>query len=204
MDITPREQWSGLRVVTPPVGRPVTLAQVKQQLHYVHTQQDAVLEGLIDAATDFVTEDLSRSLVQRELEIALPAFPDGPILLPYSPAISIVSVRYTSADGTDELLDSALYSADLLDEPGRIYPAPNASWPATQGRPGAVRVRYQSGYPAVDGDPGALIPAAIRQAIVLLVGHWDANREAVASTALAPAPLAYDAIISLYRIRALR
>ncbi len=70
------------------------------------------------------------------------------------------------------------------------------SWPgARSGEP--VVVRYVAGY-GVAGD----VPALLKRAMLLLIGHWYENREAVvvASGTVATAlPLAVDSILWQFR-----
>jgi uncharacterized phiE125 gp8 family phage protein len=45
------------------------------------------------------------------------------------------------------------------------------------------------------------VPPAIKQAILLLVGHWFANRETVViGTIVAQMPSAVEALLSTYRV----
>jgi uncharacterized phiE125 gp8 family phage protein len=60
-----------------------------------------------------------------------------------------------------------------------------------------LRVAYKAGY----GDAAADVPQALRQAILLLVGHWFAQREAVASTQLHDVPFAVQALCNPYRVQ---
>ena len=50
----------------------------------------------------------------------------------------------------------------------------------------------------LSGD-GVVVPAALRQAMLMLVGHWYAAREATAETRLEPVPHGVKALIAPYR-----
>ena len=55
---------------------------------------------------------------------------------------------------------------------------------------------YQAGYASNDA-----VPASLRHAALLLIGHWYENREAVnVGNIVQDVPLAYDALISAYRV----
>lgn len=56
-------------------------------------------------------------------------------------------------------------------------------------------------YPPTAGDPpSTMAPEAIRQAGLMLAGHWYENREAtLVGMAGAAAPLGFDAVIANYR-----
>ncbi|MFX7701355.1 head-tail connector protein, partial [Acinetobacter baumannii] len=63
-----------------------------------------------------------------------------------------------------------------------------------------VTVRYRAGYAAQDGR--STVPAPIRHAVLLMVGHLYSNRDAVTTTAAQPAqlPLGVEALVAPYRI----
>ena len=51
----------------------------------------------------------------------------------------------------------------------------------------------------VAGVADSAVPAPIKHAILLMVGHWYANREAVAPGQMHEVPMAVDALIRPYR-----
>ncbi len=63
-----------------------------------------------------------------------------------------------------------------------------------------MTVRWRAGYPTVDGR--STVPAPIRHAILLMVGHLYGSRDAVTTTAAQPAqlPLGVEALLAPYRI----
>ncbi len=63
-----------------------------------------------------------------------------------------------------------------------------------------MTVRYRAGYPASDGS--STVPAPIRHAILLMVGHLYGSRDAVTTTAAQPAelPLGVQALLAPYRV----
>lgn len=148
---------------------------------------DLVLLGrLAEAATRLVETETARSFRDAEWTLTLDAFP--PVIeLRVCPVRSVESVRYFDAAGEQQTLDPEAYIVDTASEPGRITRAPGTSWPQTQRRVNAVEVTFVAGYgrPTEDDEEGEDdcpphdIPAAATQAILLLVGHWFANREAV-------------------------
>jgi len=90
--------------------------------------------------------------------------------------------------------------------PTRIIPTLAATtWPiAAAGVPDAVRVRFTAGFqysdsPADSPEP-EVIPEPIRQAVLLLVGHWFENRADVAvGVSAAPVPQGVLDLIAPYR-----
>lgn len=72
-----------------------------------------------------------------------------------------------------------------------IAPAYGTSWPSTRPQREAVQVVYVAGYGAASD-----VPANVRQAILLQVGHMYANREAVVTGTIATTiPLAVRSLL---------
>lgn len=85
----------------------------------------------------------------------------------------------------------------------REYPCPPflslvSETPSVDGL--TIAVRYQAGYAAADDR--STVPAPIRHAILLMVGHLYSNRDAVTTTAAQPAqlPFGVEALLAPYRI----
>lgn len=196
-----------VRVIAPAV-LPVSLDEAKAHLRIDYDDDDALIEGLIGAAVDHLdgwTGVLGRCLVeqtwQQDFEAACQILP-----LPLAPVISIVAVTYTNANGDTAAVDRADYALKT-DAGGRS---------AVMVRAGAVphgpiSVTYVAGYatsPEVpaDGEAAAvpaktMVPAALKTAILIMVGHWHANREAVSvGESVNKMPFAVDALLQPYRV----
>jgi uncharacterized phiE125 gp8 family phage protein len=62
---------------------------------------------------------------------------------------------------------------------------------------GGVAVEYTAGY----GDTAADVPAPLRQAMLLMIGHWYEHREAVITGSISTGlPLAARALLAPYRV----
>ena len=97
------------------------------------------------------------------------------IYLPRPPLQSVTSIVYTDSEGAHYTVDADSYIADTASELGSIVLSYGASWPSVTLRPTAgVEITYVAGY----GD-AASVPQRAKQAILLLVGHWYEQREAV-------------------------
>lgn len=192
-----------LSPITPAASKPVSLAEAKAHLRYMRTDQDALIEGLIGSATEHLEGRngiLGRALVTQTWEVRLDCFPSrhrGRIELPMPPLQSVTSVKYIDTAGVERTLTSGTdYVTDAQHMIGRIRPAYGKTWPHTIDDEGAVRITFVAGY----GDAAA-VPNGIRQAILLLVGHWWLNREAVGQAG-GPHALAVEALTMPYRIMA--
>lgn len=166
-----------LALVTPPAQEPVTLDEAKVHLRVDDDTEDAYIESLIAAAREWCENYQRRAYITQVRELQLDGFPRRPwIRLPRPPLQQVTAIKYVRADGTEAIFDPSLYVVDTASQPGRVLLAPEASWPSVDLQPGgAVRITYTCGY----GDTPDTVPAGVRAAILLLVGHWYAHREAV-------------------------
>lgn len=171
-------------VTIPPTQTPVSLDEAKAHLRVDHPDDDAAILSMIKSATSAAEEFLRRALCTQTIKLALSTFPSGAIVLARPPIQSIVEISYYTDDNLLAVignfppaqvyvLDEFEYSAVLL---------PGKSWPATATHRTAAFVTYVAGYTAPE-----LIPPAIRQAILLTVGHFFANREDVITGTIAAA-----------------
>jgi uncharacterized phiE125 gp8 family phage protein len=187
-----------VRVMAPTL-LPVTLAEAKAHLRITHDEEDALVARLIGTATSYFdgyAGVLGRCILQQSWTLYRDAFPSGAITIPLGQLIAVTGFDYTSTAGTNVAISATDYVVDLY--AGQVLPV--STWPDTSDVPNAVRLTYTAGY----GDEIRDVPDAIRHAILLLVGHWYENREAVAVGATpAEVPMAVDALIAPFRIMSL-
>lgn len=178
-------------VVTTQPAQFVSLSEALAHLRVEPGDDDGYVTALLQAAQAHLEGPggwLGRAIGPQTLEWR--GYPcDRNILLPYPPFQSLVSVKY-GADGTDEIDLSTLIVEPQRFRAAEISPK-SGEWPA--GSP--LRVTYTAGYQP--GDPAA---TPIRQAILLMVGHWYRNREAVTDAPMAAMPLAVDALLAPLRV----
>lgn len=162
--------WS---VTTPPVGEPVTLAEAKLHLRAdSDTAEDTLITALIQSAREHVEAVTERALMPQTWTERQDSFP-AVLALRGGAVSAVASVKYVDADGVQQTLDPAAYLTDLTTEPATVRPAYGTQWPLTRQQPGAVVVQYSVGYADADS-----VPAALKAAILLIVGDLYANREA--------------------------
>lgn len=176
---------------------PITLAQARLNLRVTDTAEDARILDLIIAARMACEQELELSLVAKTLEIAQDAFYPYVIALPCGPVRSVVSVTYQhGTTGADVVMDAADYRLNLYE--GTVQPLYGESWPTARCDVNSVRVRYTAGYPGTDS-PAEAVPAPIRQAMHLYIGHYFTNREAVDFDTLRELPLGARYLLSTWR-----
>jgi uncharacterized phiE125 gp8 family phage protein len=186
-----------LTLITPPTSEPVSLAEARAHLRETGTEEDGLIAGYLLAAREFAETHTGRALMAQTWDQTEDALGDG-IRLRKTPVALVTSVQYLDADGVEQMLASDQYRV-VRRAAGEtvIVPAFGVVWPATQAVEGAVTVRYVAGY----GTGPGVLPEAIRQAILLLVGHWFANREAVnAGAAPSELPMGVEALLFPHRV----
>lgn len=158
-------------VITPPAAA-VSWAEADAHLNLSgDTTQQARVEALIAAATDFARRWTGYSIGSQTLEARFAALCTT-IALPFGPVTAVTSVKYLDSDNVEQTVADTVYQK-LSD--GRITLKADQSWPSTYDDPEAVRVRY------VAGD----VPAAVKTAILLITAFLNENREASPEDSLA-------------------
>lgn len=152
---------------------------------------DSQLQIALAAAHRMAEHHTGAAIGAQVREIALDAFPDGPIKLKPGPVSSITSVKYLDTASVEQTMDSADYSLDDYSTPAWLVPAYGTLWPVTLDAANAVKVRFACGTNAID--------PAIKAALLLLVGHLYANREAVAPGSQTEIPLGVASLLDTAR-----
>ena len=173
------------------MAEPLTIDQAKAHLEIVDDiSRDALIADLITAAREYVEKETGHILVRRTLTRHFDGFSRF-LELSHTPVVSITSVSYQDAAGATQTYAGAVYSLNRY--PARIYPAINGWWPSLS-RYGGVTVTYVAGY--MPGEE----PRALLQAMLLLLGTWFSQREAVSERGVQEVPFAVQSIISQYRM----
>lgn len=160
--------------------RLVTFAEMQAQARIDDDDEQAYVESLIDAATDYAEEALGATLIARERVIV---FRDGEQMrLPWGPVLSITSV----IDGRDQAFtDYELRTRGKLEI---VQPNSSIGYPVT--------VTYRAGY-----ENAAAVPSSILQAIRMHVATLYKVRESVLEKALQSVPQTLE---DFYRLKSRR
>lgn len=180
-----------------PAASPVTLAEAKAHCRVLHDDEDAYIQALIDAAIDLVDGEgmLGRAMLTQTWAQWVPQSP-GRVRLSMGPFRSLTGVHYYNAEAV--LTEATLSDFDVHKQGDvvTVGPKDGFSWPGTQVRPDAIRITYTAGF----GDAAGDVPQGIRNALLMLVGHWYANREAVTDATMRDLPMAVEALIGRHRV----
>jgi uncharacterized phiE125 gp8 family phage protein len=185
--------------VAGPVEMPVSLEEAKLHLRLDGDDEDTLVEALIDAATQYLdgwSGILGRCLISQQWSVSTGCWPGRRLRLPF-PGLRDVAVTYRDAAGASQSLGSGLFQT-FDDARGTVVEFLSGfSAPTLQSeRADAVTISFTAGY----GDSRADVPAPIRAAILLLVGHWYQNRETVnVGNIVAELPFTVRSLIEPFR-----
>lgn len=198
----------GLTLVTGPSTEPVTLAEAKAHCRVAISDDDGLIAGYIIAARMHLETETRRAFMTQTYDATFdyewPRVWDRckvdyrpQITLPKAPLQSVTSVTYVDDAGASQTLATDQYRVSANGIEGLIEPAYNVSWPTVREQMGCVTVRFVCGYGANPSD----VPEPLRQAILLLVGHFYENREPVnVGNIVTPLPFAVDALVFPFRV----
>lgn len=168
----------------------IELDEVRQHIKALNDDDEDLLivTPLISAAREYC-ENLTGCAFCRQTVTAYPEWNDTDVHLPRTPIIEIETVKIHHADGTIDTLTDADYSIDLHDGRFVLNKAccdPRAINP--------IEVRYEAGCTS--------LPYAVRQAMLMLIGHWYQHRETIETGAVTSVEVAATtaAILKQYRM----
>lgn len=168
------------KVVTPPASEPIPIEVLRAHLRLDAdgdsgtNPDDALVMGYLGAAREHAEKYIGYALAQQTWELALDSFPCDGIELAGGEVHSVESVTYVDSDGVQQDVSASGYLLDTFTTPNWLLLAHDSQgWPETLSVANAVRVRF-----VVGARP---LPAAIRSALLLMVGHFYENRQDVQS-----------------------
>ncbi|MDP9192296.1 MAG: head-tail connector protein [Acidobacteriota bacterium] len=149
-----------------------------------NTTLDPYINALIIAARMYVEQHTKRALCTQTWDLKGDSWGDvscrGGIVLPFPPLQTITSVTYLDSAGASTVWSATTgYQVDAPTGPhaehGRVYPRYQVQLPTlASGTFNSVVVRFVCGYGAANA-----VPQPIKQAMLLMIGHWYEHREAV-------------------------
>jgi uncharacterized phiE125 gp8 family phage protein len=158
-------------LVVPPTEEPVALAEAKAQLRVDTDHDDALIARAIAAARGLVERWTNRALVHQVRALHLNRFPSrGAIQLAGGFVTAVQSITFVDYRDVQHTLSPPLYR--LFSPDASVIPD-GGVWPVmVRGEAGDVVVIYHCGWPTP-----AEVPAELAMAVLMLVGHFYANRE---------------------------
>jgi len=183
-----------LAVVNEPSVEPISTEDAKAHVRVDISDDDDLIDALIVTARRTVEAWRNEARGTQTWNLILDGFPEGDTLkMPLPPLQSITHIKYTDADGDESTFSSDSYLVDSDSEPGRVVLKSGQSWPGdTLQAANGVEVQFVAGY----GDAAGDVPREVRQAMLLMIGHWYENREEVVIGQAAKAiPLGAEALL---------
>jgi uncharacterized phiE125 gp8 family phage protein len=169
---------------TAPTTGLLDLQEVKDHLRVDHAEDDALIQGMIDAVHRHYEGPggtLGRTFLTQTWTGRLDVWPcyGKAIEIPLPPLVTIDEVRYVDPDGATQVLGSSNYQVQRVgDQPARLWPAFGVSWPSIRCQPDAIDIDFTAGY----GGPEKL-PENARAAFLMMIADLYDNRGKVADRA---------------------
>lgn len=186
-----------LTVITAAATDILTLAEAKAHLKVDTTADDTLITTLIKAATQSAEEFTNMYFITTEVKQYCDTWTDTQRLYK-SPVQTINNIKYYDNDNVLQTLASSVYLLDKESEPARLTTDVDQNFPTLAGRMNAIEVRYDVGF----GDAASDVPEIIKQAVLLTIGNWYANRESVITgRTTTEMPLSSQYILGQYKIQ---
>ncbi len=193
-------RYRSLRTLTQPVVEPVSLAEAKAHCRIDSDADDFYVVSLITAAREWVETYMDEALIHQQLVMRRDGFPSE-IELPRPPmansgTATAVSVTFTSdQSGATAALSSTTYRVDRDTRPGVIRNTYGGAWPGHLTDYNSITVTWWAGR----GGSGSSVPQGVRNAILMLVGHFYEKRVAAEAGSLNDIPYGVKALLDAQR-----
>jgi uncharacterized phiE125 gp8 family phage protein len=188
----------------PPAALPLSLAELKAWCRFDLDEEDAVLAGLIRAATEEVERYTGLALITstwRQTSSTWPTTAERWILR--RRPVQTVSITHMDSSGspvgTPIDLDPSIYRVLRLGSdtvPAEVSLAYGAVWPVAYTDPEAIAITYVAGY----GDDHNAVPELIRQAIAMAAAtHFAYREDVIMGSTIAELPFASQNLLRSWR-----
>lgn len=182
------------KVTSESIIEPILIQDLKIYLKIdeEETVEDDLLSMMITSAREYCEVYTGRSLASKAIEYGIDSF-STQIRLPYGPVASVQSIKYKDSSGTETVMtENTDYLVDV--DGGRVVLPNGKTWPCFSPYPyDPIKIAYTV---------GAFTPEGCKQAMLLLIGHWYANRESVVVGSISKEiEFTTKALLDQYRIR---
>ena len=164
-----------LVLTSAPALEPVTLAEAKAHLRVDGSAEDVLISSLIMTSRLHIEAALGLALINQSWKLIRDAWPAGSsVKIPIRPVQSVTQARVLAADGTPTTMSAADYVLEGQGVPPRFVRT-GLTWPVPGRVAAGIEISFVAGYGAAPSD----VPAPIRQALLMLVGHWYEHRDPI-------------------------
>lgn len=161
--------WYPAAITTPATVEPVTLAQAKEQCAVDHADQDGLFNRLITVARASVEKYCAVRFASQTVTVKCDCFADM-ARLPEAPVASITSISYIDTNGDAATLVTTVYELRSDGLEAAVVLKSGQAWPS-------IQLGSRITVVAVVGL--VTVPPDVAHAMLVLIGHWHENREAV-------------------------
>lgn len=182
--------WYPATITVAATAEPVSDSEAKAQATIDFTDDNALVTRLIAAARAHVEKYCGVRFASQTVSVSCDRFADM-CRFPEAPATSITSIKYIDVDGAEQTLPTSVYELRADGFEPSVALKYGQAWPAM--RPGSrITVVAVVGYTAAPDD--------VKHAMLLLMAHWYASREAVnIGTIVTTVPMGVDALLCNHR-----
>lgn len=180
------------KITTAPTVEPITATEAKLHCRVTDSTDDTKFADLITAAREYAEAVTGQAFASQTITAACDVFPvENYIELPKGPITTLTSLIYTDADGNAVDITADVAIDDFSMKP-RLVLKPNKGWPGdTLYSVNPIKIVYVA---------GAAPSKQIKNAMLLLIGHWYENREeVVVGQESFTVPMAAEAILQQNR-----
>jgi uncharacterized phiE125 gp8 family phage protein len=173
-----------LSLLEAPEDLPVELADAKAHARVEVDNDDALISGLIRAATSYAETYTQRALLTQQWEMQLDAFAHDCrwIEIPKPPLITLDGILYLDGNGDEQVWGADNYRVIApkgpTAAPARVVLKHSLRWPTVLAEPNSIFVRFTAGYGVLPHD----VPDDIVHAIKVHVAEMYENRESTVLT----------------------
>lgn len=154
------------------MSEPLTLADAKNHLKLDDlAPDDALVTALIVAARETVENYTLLKLMPQTVTEYFDEFTDT-LELSAAPLRAVSAVTYLDSNGQSQTLSEDIYKVQAYALLPRISRKAEKAWPTTRNEAQAITVTYTVGFDNADA-----VPAVLKSAMLLLIGHWYEKRE---------------------------
>lgn len=153
-----------LKQTVAPVNTPISLAEAREELRLVHTDDDTLITSYIQEAVsrmDGYSGWLGKPMITQTWELTLPEFPVKRFLIDLEPVQSLSSISYYDVNNASQSFATSNVRLEKTGQQTFIVLDENSSWPSIYDRADAVTFTLVCGY----GDDGTDLPENLRGAV---------------------------------------
>ena len=184
-------------LVTPPVLKPVDMAELRTHCRLQEGEDDAALAGFLAAAVAYLDGwrgILGRCMISQTWDVSYQAAAHR-LRLPF-PDVQSVVVKCRGADGVEQTIDAAEHTLSADAAGSLVYFRPGLIWPdLDHDLPDPIRISVTAGF----GDDPTAVPEHLKQAIKMMVAHWLLFRELGSPEPLKEITMGVTSLIATYR-----